>query len=93
MNWTRSEIWSAIMPPRVVYRMMTMPANTRHTFRGMEGIRALMTPPEAAIWEEVRQNRLSTDRMAVKLLESLPNRRPTTSGMVTARVLRILGAK
>ena len=33
------------------------------------------------------------DRMAVKLLLSLPNRRPTTSGMVTARVLRILGAK
>ena len=92
-NCTRSEIWSAIMPPMVVYRMMTIPAKIRHTFRGMEGIRALMTPPEAAIWEEVRQNSDSTDRIAVKLLENLPNRRPTTSGMVTAMVLRILGAK
>ena len=52
-----------------------------------------MTPPEAAICEEVRQNSDSTDRIAVKLLENLPNRRPTTSGMVTAMVLRILGAK
>ena len=72
--------------------MMTSPAMTRDTFRGMP-VRVETTVPEAAIWEEVRQNR---DRMlstAVKVLAPLPNRRPTTSGMVTAMVLRILGAK
>ena len=51
------------------------------------------TPPEAAIWDEVRQNSARMLRIAEKLLENLPNRRPTTSGIVTAMVLRILGAK
>ena len=56
-------------------------------------VRVATTVPEAAIWEEVRQNRDRTLRTAVKLLEILPKRRPTTSGMVMAMVLRILGAK
>ena len=73
--------------------MVTKPASSRQTFRGIDGIRALMTAPEAPIWEEVRQNSDRTLRTAVKLLETLPKRRPTTSGIVTAMVLRILGAK
>ena len=73
--------------------MVTKPASSRQTFSGIDGIRALMTPPEAAICDEVRQNSDRTLSTAVKLLEKRPKRRPTTSGMVTAMVLRILGAK
>ena len=47
----------------------------------------------AAIWLEVRQNRDRTPNTAVNVLENLPKRRPTTSGIVTAIVLRIFGAK
>ena len=65
---------------------------TRATLVGMP-VRVATTVPEAAIWLEVRQNRDRTPSTAVKVLENLPNRRPTTSGMVTAMVLRILGAK
>ena len=56
-------------------------------------VRVATTVPEAAIWLEVRQNRDKMLRTAVKVLEPLPKRRPTTSGIVTAMVLRIFGAK
>ena len=80
------------MPPNVVYRITTSPATTSATFVGMP-VRVDTTDPEAAIWEEVRQNRERILSTAVKILDFSPNRRPTTSGIVTAMVSRILGAK
>ena len=48
---------------------------------------------DAAIWDEVRQKRDRILKTAVRVLDVFPNLRPTTSGMVTAMVLRIFGAK
>ena len=56
------------MPPNVVYRITTSPATTSATFVGMP-VRVDTTDPEAAIWEEVRQNRERILSTAVKILD------------------------
>ena len=52
-----------------------------------------MTPPDAATWLEVRQNSARMFRTAEKVALPFPKRLSMTSGIVTAMVLRMRGAK
>lgn len=73
-------------------QLQQKPAKTIHTFRGIP-VNELTTEPEAIICDAVRQNNDTTLSTAVNVPAVLPNLRFTTSGMVTAIVLRIFGAK
>ena len=91
-NWTISEIWSAIMPPRVVYRMMIIPAIIMQSFV-FNPVSVATTEPDAATCDDVRQKRARTLSTAAKTELNFPNLLPTTSGIVTASVFLIFGAK
>ena len=72
--------------------IVTAAAMKTQTFSGMP-VRTLTTEPEAMICEDVRQKSASTFNTAVKVPDTAPNRRVTTSGIVSDIVLRIFGAK
>lgn len=69
-----------------------IPLIKTQTFKGIPEIE-LITEADARICDAVKQNNDNTFKIAVKGLEKLPKRRFTTSGIVTAIVLRILGER
>src|SRR5699024_6037945 len=91
-NCRMSAIASANMPPKVVYKITMVPETRTATFKGIPVI-VLITVAEAKTCDAVRQNNESTFKTAVKMLAYLPKRRCTTSGIVTAIVFLIFGAK
>ena len=72
--------------------MTTIPAIMRQILVSIP-VSTDTTLPEAAIWLEVRQKSARMLRMAEKPELNLPNLLPTTSGIVTAIVFLIFGAK
>ena len=72
--------------------MMTIPAMIMQSLT-LRPVSVATTEPEAATCDDVRQNRARMLSTAVKPELNLPNLLPTTSGMVTAIVFLIFGAK